>query len=121
MSRTRQTLANHLRPWFASHDLARLSRSPEEFERYAVAKMRDGLSPKTVRNHLVLLGLMFKTARRWRWVSENPLDLVEKPAADEPETETIDAGTIADLIASYRVLEADSRRTTGSGSRAPAE
>ena len=50
---------------------------------------------------------MFKTARRWRWVSENPLDLVEKPAADEPETETIDAGTIADLIASYRVLEAD--------------
>ena len=50
---------------------------------------------------------MFKTARRWRWVSENPLDLVEKPAAGRPETETIDAGTIADLIAAYRVLEAD--------------
>ena len=88
-------------------DLARLSQSPEEFERYAVAKMRDGLSPKTVRNHLVLLGLMFRTARRWRWVSENPLDLVEKPAAGRAETETIDAATIADLIAAYRVLEAD--------------
>jgi integrase len=103
----RQTIANHLRPWFEASDLARLSRSPDEFERYAVAKMRDGLSPKTVRNHLVLLGLMFKTARRWRWVSENPLDLVEKPAVGDTETETIDAATIADLIAAYRVLEAD--------------
>jgi site-specific recombinase XerD len=77
----RQTIATDLRPWFGTCDVERLSRSPEEFERYAVAKMRDGLSPKTLRNHLVLLSLMFKTARRWRWVSENPLELVEKPAA----------------------------------------
>ena len=34
--------------------------------------MRAGLSPKTVRNHLVLSGLMFKTARRWRWVIGEP-------------------------------------------------
>ena len=32
--------ANHLRPWFGTTDLERLSRSPEEFERYAAAKMR---------------------------------------------------------------------------------
>jgi integrase len=101
----RQTIANHLQPWFGPNDLARLSRSPEEFERYAVAKIRDGLSPKTVRNHLMLLGLMFKTARRWRWVSENPLELVEKPALDDTETETIDSGTIAELLTAYRTLE----------------
>ncbi len=42
---------------------------------------------------------MFNTARRWRWVAENPLDLVEKPAIGDQETETIDSDTIADLIA----------------------
>jgi hypothetical protein len=70
------TLRNHLRPAFGSADLERLSRSPEAFERYAADKIKGGLSPKTVRNHLVLAGLMFRTARRWRWVSENPLDVV---------------------------------------------
>ena len=71
-STTGRRSANHLRPWFGRLDLARLSRSPEEFERYAVAKMRRRPLPKTVRNHLVLAGLMFKTARRWRWVSREP-------------------------------------------------
>jgi integrase len=103
----KQTTANHLRPWFGSMDLGRLAHSPDEFERYAAAKMADGLSPKIVRNHLVLLGLMFKTARRWRWVQENPLELVEKPALPDRETETIDASTIAELLAAYRLLEAE--------------
>ena len=88
----RATIRNHLRPAFGHHDLARLSRSPETFERYAADKIADGLSPKTVRNHLVLAGLMFKTARRWRWVSENPLELVEPPPLPDAETETLTAG-----------------------------
>jgi Phage integrase family len=85
----------------------RLSQQPETFERYAAGKIAAGLSPKTVRNHLVLLGLLFRTARRWRWVQENPLELVDKPPAGEGETETVDAGTIAELLAAYRLLEAD--------------
>jgi integrase len=101
------TLRNHLRPSFGSQDLGRLSQSPELFERYAADKIAGGLSPKTVRNHLVLAGLMFRMARRWRWVSENPLDLVEKSAAGDGETQTVDAATIAELLAAYRVLEAD--------------
>src|SRR4029078_8534214 len=72
------TIRNHLRPRFCTHDIARLSQSPETIERHAAEKIAAGLSPKTVRNHLVLLGLMFRTARRWRWVSEKPIDLVEK-------------------------------------------
>ena len=82
------TLRNHLRPAFGDLDLGRLSQSPEAFERYAADKIAEGLSPKTVRNHLVLAGLMFKTARRWRWVTENPLELVDKPAGGDAETET---------------------------------
>jgi hypothetical protein len=69
------TLRNHLRPVFGELDLERLSRSPEAFERYAAGRIKGGLSPKTVRNHLVLLGLIFKTARRWRWVSETRSNL----------------------------------------------
>ena len=98
-------IANHLRPGLGHHELGKLSRSPEEFERYAVAKMVD-LSPKTVRNHLVLAGLMFKTARRWRWVSENPLELVAPPPMTEPETETLTAAEIASVLKAYKVLEA---------------
>ena len=101
------TLRNHLRPAFDNLDLVRLSQSPELFERYAANKITAGLSPKTVRNHLVLAGLMFRTARRWRWVSENPLDLVEKPPAGDGETETVDPSAIADLLGAYRTLEHD--------------
>ena len=101
------TLRNHLRPVFDNHDLGRLSQSPELFERYAADKIAAGLSPKTVRNHLVLAGLMFKTARRWRWVSENPLDLVDKPSTGDADTETMDATAVTDLLAAYRVLELD--------------
>ena len=103
------TLRNHLRPAFGDLDLGRLSQSPEAFERYAAGKIADGLSPKTVRNHLVLAGLMFRTARRWRWVSRRTRSTSSTAAVPDGETETVDAATIADLIAAYRVLEADAR------------
>lgn len=99
-------LRNHLRPEFDDEDLASLSRRPEAFERYAVDKLKSGLSPKTVRNHLALLGLMFKSARRWRWVAENPLDLVDRPAIPDLETETLDAVSVAAVLRAYRELEA---------------
>lgn len=84
----RPTLKNHLRPAFATLDLERLSRSPETVERYAAAKIADGPAPKTVRNHLALLGLMFRQARKWRWVSDNPPELVDPPEASEPDGDT---------------------------------
>ncbi len=73
---------------------------------YAADKLRDGLSPKTVRNQLVLLGLMFKTARRWRWIAENPLELVEPPSMPDAETETLAQADVAAVLRAYRELEA---------------
>ena len=105
-STTGCTIRLHLRPALGHFDLEKLSRSPEEFERYAGDKIAAGLSPKSVRNHLVLAGLMFKTARRWRWVSENPLELVEPPSMPTHETETLTAAEIAAVLKAYRVLEA---------------
>jgi hypothetical protein len=87
----RVTLNNHLRPWFGEEDLVRLSQRPEAFEEYAAEKLKR-LKSKTVRNHLMLANLMFKQARRWRWVSENPMELVEPPEADHVEAETLTPG-----------------------------
>jgi site-specific recombinase XerD len=103
----RAMLRNHLRPAFEHEDLGRLSQRPELFERYAARKIASGLSPKTVRNHLTLLGLMFRQARKWRWVSENPLELVDPPPAEEAETETLTAAEVARLVTAYRELAAD--------------
>lgn len=104
------TIRNHLRPAFAAEDLVKLSQRPEAFERYAADKLKAGLSPKTVRNHLALLGLMFKQARRWRWVSENPLDLVEPPPLPDVETETLSAAEVARLLTAYSELSAASEK-----------
>jgi len=101
-----QIIRRHLRPAFETEDLQKLSSKPDAFERYAADKIDEGLSPKTVRNHLALLGLIFKTARRWRWVAENPLELVDPPPLGDPETETLTSAEIADLLISYRELEA---------------
>lgn len=99
------TIRLHLRPALGHFDLEKLSRSPDEFERYAGKKLAGGLSPKSVRNHLVLAGLMFKTARWWRWVSENPLELVDPPSAPDAETETLTAAEIASVLKAYPLLE----------------
>ena len=102
----RATLRNHLRPELGELDLVKLSQSPERIERYAADKIAAGLSPKTVRNHLSLLGLMFRHARRWRWVSENPLELVDRPPASDEEQEILAAAEVASLVKAYRTLAA---------------
>jgi integrase len=101
----RATIRNHLRPAFGTEDLGRLSQQPERFERYAGQKVAAGLSPKTVRNHLTLLGLIFRQARKSRWVTENPIELVDKPHADDAETETLTAEEVAVLLDAYATLE----------------
>jgi integrase len=100
------TIRNHLRPYFGEEDLARLSQRSEAFERYAGEKVAAGLSPKTVRNHLTLLGLIFRQARKWRWVGENPIELVDKPPAEDAEAETLTAEEVALLLDAYSTLGA---------------
>ena len=91
----RSDIRVHPRPAFGDDDLEKLVRAPERFEKYAVEKLEAGLSSKSVRNHLGLLGLIFKTARWCRWVCENPLDLIELPPLDQAETETLTSAEVA--------------------------
>jgi integrase len=101
------TIRNHFSPTFGHLPLEQLAASPESFDRYITTKLGTGLSAKTVRNHVVLLGLMFKTARRWGLVTRNPIEDVEPPSVPNPETEILDDSEIAALLAELGRREAN--------------
>jgi integrase len=63
------------------------------------------LKPKTARNHLALLHVMFKVAMRWRLVQLNPVDEVEPPRVDTVEMNALTEAEIARLLAAYDELE----------------
>jgi hypothetical protein len=54
----------HFVPYFGHLTLAELEAA--DVDGYVAAQTATGLSPKTIRNHLGLLGVMLKVARRWR-------------------------------------------------------
>jgi integrase len=65
------------------------------------------MTPKTVKNHLGLLRVMFKVARRWQLVHLNPVEEAEMPRIDVPEMAILSEAEISLLLAAYRQLEHD--------------
>lgn len=100
----RLTIRRHLRPFFGHLDLAAIE--PADVDMY-VAEKTTALAPKTISNHLSLLGVMFKTARRWRLVAANPLDEVEPPRVEQGEMQVLTEAEIARLLAAYQELGGD--------------
>jgi integrase len=98
------TIRRHLRPFFGYFDLSAIE--PADVDAY-VAEKTASLAPKTISNHLSLLGVMFKTARRWRLVAANPLDEVEPPRFEPGEMHVLSETEIARLLAAYQELRAD--------------
>jgi integrase len=96
----------HLVDALGTVELVDLERQPERIERYVTDKLAAGLSPKTVRNHLALLGRMFRVAIRWRLASSNPVEMIDPPRGDGPEPEVLSEVEIAKLLNAYRELEA---------------
>jgi integrase len=94
------TLDRHALPFFGHMLLERIG--AEHVDGYVAAKRKQGLSPKTIRNHLNTLSLVFATAKRWKRVRENPLDDVDGPKAEDPETVILTEQEIARLMAVYR-------------------
>src|SRR5882762_6735812 len=62
----RYILDGHLLPHFGRRKLADLEAEPELIDSYISQKAQQGLSPKTIHNHLVLLNLMLRRATVWR-------------------------------------------------------
>jgi integrase len=98
------TLRRHLVPFFGSRKLATIA--PAHIDAYITAKTRT-LSPKTVTNHLALLGVMLKVAKRWRLVSANVIEDIDRPRLDSPEMQVLSEAEIARLLTAYRELELD--------------
>ncbi|MGH3008596.1 MAG: tyrosine-type recombinase/integrase, partial [Gaiellaceae bacterium] len=98
----RQTLNRHLLPALGSIPLERLEREPQLLDHYITQKTRQGLSPKTITNHLLLLQVMLKTAVRWRLIRHNPVRDIDRPRLHHPEPQILDQAEIAALQAAYR-------------------
>jgi integrase len=82
---------------------------PADIDAY-IAQKTGELSPKTISNHLGLLRVMFKVARRWRLVSSNPLDEVEPPRVERQEMSVLTETEIPRLLKAYRHLEQDAEK-----------
>jgi integrase len=103
----RQTLTKHLLPHFGHLPVSELERHPELIDRYVTEKIRAGLSPKTVTNHLLVLQVMLKRAVRWRLIQRNPCHDVERPRAQHTELNVLTETEIARLHTAYIQLAQD--------------
>jgi len=70
-------LTRHLEPFFAQRPLERIDE--RQVAAYLKRKREQGLSTKTVQNHLNFLHGLFRYAVRRGWAERNPVALVERP------------------------------------------
>jgi integrase len=102
------TIRRHLLPAFGDLELRAVEAA--QLDAYITEKGRT-LSPKTITNHLRLLGVMFKVALRWRLVDVDPTSAIEAPKAEAPEMNVLGEAEVARLLTAYVEL----------GERAPPE
>ena len=69
-----QALRVHLVPFFRDQELKTIE--IEQVELYKARKLKEGLAPKTVNNHLGILSRLFTDAVRWRYAAANPVTTV---------------------------------------------
>src|SRR5919205_336504 len=70
-----------------------------------IAVKASTLSPKTIVNHLALLRVMFKVARRWRLVTMDPTQAVDRPRVETRDMSVLSEAEIAALLVAYQQLE----------------
>jgi integrase len=70
-------LRSHLAPFFGAKAIDRIT--PDEVTSYMAAKRHQGLSTKTVSNHLAFLHGVFQFAVKRRWASSNPVAAADRP------------------------------------------
>lgn len=76
-----QILRVHLVPAFRGRTVRSIT--AEDVQRYKSDRLsKDGLAPKTVNNHLGVLGSLFEDAVKWRYAEHNPARQVKPCRAD---------------------------------------
>ncbi len=105
----RDTPAKHLTAYFGAMELARIEAA--QIDGY-ISHATPGLSAKTIGNHLGLLRVMFKVARRWRLVTHNPVLDVDRPRVEHVEMQVLSEPEISRLLRAYRELHAEHLEAT---------
>ncbi len=88
----------HFSAYFSQRKLESIER--EDIEGYMRLKAQDGLTAKTVRNHLSLLHSIFEFGTKRGWVDKNPVKLVDKPESDggDPDIRWLDDAELEAVI-----------------------
>ncbi len=100
----RYILDGHLLPFFGDRDLAELEAQPELIDAYVALKAQNGLSTKTIQNHLLLLNVMLRRAVVWRLMRSNPVSSIDRPSLIQPEMNVLTETEIARLANAYNEL-----------------
>jgi integrase len=99
----------HLVPHFGTRALASIE--PADVDGYIGVKT-GALTPKTISNHLQLLAVMFKVAKRWKLLASNPLEDVDRPRPEHHEMSVLTEAEVARLLTAYRELELEPPKGT---------
>jgi len=112
MERKRTTIADyrgylrkHLGPFFGGRPLDKLDR--HRVESYLLTKKREGLSAKTIQNHLNFLNGIFVFAMKREWATTNPVLLVDRPRAPRSAHRRLRFLSPEDLGAVVRAVPSD--------------
>jgi integrase len=103
----RYILDRHLVPHFGRCRLGELEARPELIDTYISLKAKQGLSAKTIRNHMLLLNLMLRRATVWRLIRTNPLASIDQPRLVQPDMNVLTEVEIARLLAAYDEISLD--------------
>jgi integrase len=94
-----QTLDRHLLPFLGDVELAAIE--PELLDAYVALKASEGLSSKTITNHLLLLNVMLRRAVVWRLIPVNPVAAVDRPRLRRPDMSVLTEAEVARLWTAY--------------------
>ncbi len=89
-------IGRHLIPSFGDSKLAHIA--PEDIQGLVAKKLKEDLSPKTVRNILVPLTTMLKHAVLWGYLNANPASFIEKPKVRKRKPTVLDVAAIRTFL-----------------------
>lgn len=84
-----------LQPLFSQTNLTDIS--PTAIQSYVAERLKI-VSPKTVCNELVVIKEMFKHARRWGYIKNNPAEVVDRPRLTKTEIEILNPEEFEKLL-----------------------
>lgn len=87
----------HLIPAFGSLRLDELG--PDRVQGYVASRIIEGLAPRTVDNHVIILKRILGVAVGYGLIPENPVDLVARPRSERAEMKFLRPSELQQLIA----------------------